>query len=239
MSLQPLRNPYARRSNEPYRSSTDHIRKILVSSYESTSNSAGTRKESSSWSQGAGGRRPLATPSSGSIVSNLSSERQPTSKNGPNRCPSKFHPDIPRTMHHPSTSAPTSTSAFVKLVQIRRQENDHRKPPPLTTASECVATISTTLSRASQSDLFSSTTNKPLLQAVLPHLRPFQREALEFAVSGKRYDRQFTEGTTNMESAGANEYGMALSRSIKPAATGISVPPVSPTGRILLADEMG
>ena len=237
MSLQPLRNPYARRSNEPYRSSTDNIRKLLVSSNESTFNSAGPIKKSSSWSQGAGGRRPLATPSSGSIVSNLSSERQPTSKNGPNRCPSRFHPDMP-TKHHPSTSAPTSTSPFVKL-QSRRQENDHRKPPPLTTASESVITISTTLSRASQSDLFSSTTNKPLLQAVLPHLRPFQREALEFAVSGKRYDRQFTEGTTNMESAGANEYGMALSRSIKPAATGISVPPVSPNGRILLADEMG
>jgi hypothetical protein len=88
--------------------------------------------------------------------------------------------------------------------------------------------------------LFSIADNKPLLQEVLPHLRPFQREALEFAVSGKRYGRQFTDGSTNnIGVAGVHEHGVASPFTTKPAATGMSVTSVSPNGRILLADEMG
>ena len=92
--------------------------------------------------------------------------------------------------------------------------------------------------------LFSSADNRPLLQEVLPKLRPFQREALEFAVSGKRYDRQFTDGSTNTTLAVAGEHeqdGVASGAfTNKPTSTRMmTATPVSPNGRILLADEMG
>ena len=68
--------------------------------------------------------------------------------------------------------------------------------------------------------------NPPTLESsILPKLRPFQREAFEFAVRGKIYDRQL-----NDDSAQNQQYGTA-GASRDPSLLG--------KGRILLADEMG
>ena len=59
---------------------------------------------------------------------------------------------------------------------------------------------------------------------ILPKLRPFQREAFEFAVNGKLYDRQLIE----------NDHGRGRGKgkvTMDPSLLG--------KGRILLADEMG
>lgn len=63
-----------------------------------------------------------------------------------------------------------------------------------------------------------------LYDQVLPKLRPFQREALEFAVNGKRYDRQVSPSTAASNTKTPNAQ-------FDPSLLG--------KGRILLADEMG
>ena len=67
--------------------------------------------------------------------------------------------------------------------------------------------------------------DKPLLQEVLPKLRPFQREALEFATQGKIFARQWKNS------------GSTKSSDNKSQRTQKTPPP--PRGRLLLADEMG
>lgn len=63
-----------------------------------------------------------------------------------------------------------------------------------------------------------------LLEQVKPKLRPFQREALEFATKGKRYGRQLSKESLKSSNKTAE---VVVDRS------------VLGTGRILLADEMG
>jgi hypothetical protein len=88
-------------------------------------------------------------------------------------------------------------------------------------------------------DAFCNTTaadNKPLLTHLLPQLRPFQREALEFAVEGKRYGRQFI--VANAESLETDD---SVSHSTPAAAADHVTKDCFPVGqgRILLGDEMG
>ena len=67
-----------------------------------------------------------------------------------------------------------------------------------------------------------------LYEQVLPKLRPFQKEAVDFAISGKQYDRQFNtdDDTTPTTSCSSTRCGaIEPSRLVK--------------GRLLLADEMG
>lgn len=61
----------------------------------------------------------------------------------------------------------------------------------------------------------------PLLPQILPKLRPFQREAFEFAVHGKRFARQWDPS--------AEEYSVEST----------SKQELNPDGRLLIADEMG
>ena len=61
---------------------------------------------------------------------------------------------------------------------------------------------------------------RPLLQDVLPRLRPFQREALEFATKGKIFERQWKNDSTTARPTGQGKVSS------------------SPNGRLLLADEM-
>lgn len=68
-----------------------------------------------------------------------------------------------------------------------------------------------------------------LLDQVLPKLRPFQREALEFATEGKLYKRQCADEDTT-SSTGA---------SLSSAACTTTDESLLGKGRILLADEMG
>ena len=60
--------------------------------------------------------------------------------------------------------------------------------------------------------------NKPLLKNLWEKLRPFQREAVEFCVLGKRYSRQL-HGTTTVSNT--------------------PLPNNFPRGRVLIGDEMG
>ena len=65
--------------------------------------------------------------------------------------------------------------------------------------------------------------NPSLLEQVLPKLRPFQREAFEFATRGEKYERQFS----SEEAAASVDFG------------DVTDPSLLGKGRILLADEMG
>ena len=62
--------------------------------------------------------------------------------------------------------------------------------------------------------------SNPLFREVVPQLRPFQREAVEFATQGKLYARQWTH-----ENVSSNSHRIDAKLLGK--------------GRILLADEMG
>jgi SNF2 family DNA or RNA helicase len=70
-----------------------------------------------------------------------------------------------------------------------------------------------------------------LLEQVVPKLRPFQREALEFATKGKLYDRQRAGTSTNgqpMVTSSDQTTGRSVARTTKENST-----------KLLLADEMG
>jgi hypothetical protein len=67
----------------------------------------------------------------------------------------------------------------------------------------------------------------PLLYRLLPKLRPFQREAMEFAVTGKRHARQMTLEATITTNTSTTEHDNTPQQIY------------NPQGRILLADEMG
>ena len=69
---------------------------------------------------------------------------------------------------------------------------------------------------------------KALLNEVMPKLRPFQREALEFATEGRIFERQFHYGATD-EHERLRSCNKTLSSSSR----------IHPQGRLLLADEMG
>jgi hypothetical protein len=70
----------------------------------------------------------------------------------------------------------------------------------------------------------------PLLYRLLPKLRPFQREAMEFAVTGKRHARQMTLEATITTNTSTTEHD---NNTTTPQEN------YNPQGRILLADEMG
>jgi SNF2 family DNA or RNA helicase len=71
-----------------------------------------------------------------------------------------------------------------------------------------------------------------LLEQVVPKLRPFQREALEFATKGKLYDRQragTSTGSTNGQPMTSDQTtGRCVASTTKESST-----------KLLLADEMG
>jgi SNF2 family DNA or RNA helicase len=75
-----------------------------------------------------------------------------------------------------------------------------------------------------------------LLEQVVPKLRPFQREALEFATKGKLYDRQRAGST----STGTSTNGQPMTTS-SDQTTGRSVASTTNdySTKLLLADEMG
>jgi hypothetical protein len=68
-----------------------------------------------------------------------------------------------------------------------------------------------------------------LLDQVLPKLRPFQREAVEFATEGKLYERQFSgTSSTNEQSTTTDRATLRCASTTKENTT-----------KLLLADEMG
>jgi SNF2 family DNA or RNA helicase len=75
-----------------------------------------------------------------------------------------------------------------------------------------------------------------LLEQVVPKLRPFQREALEFATKGKLYDRQRagTDTSAGMDSTnnGQGQQPMPMPMPMVTAKKNCST-------KMLLADEMG
>jgi len=117
----------------------------------------------------------------------------------------------------------------------------HQKPTPVSAAPKKANTPYSAASSSSSAPKSSAqpqsivsvldTHDKPLLQELLPKLRPFQREALEFAVTGKRYSRQFAvEGSASSATSSSHHNNYNDDSSLFPS---------SPNGRILLADEMG
>lgn len=83
--------------------------------------------------------------------------------------------------------------------------------------------------RSDSAGLVVSESEYPLLSYLLPKMRPFQREALEFAVLGKKYERQLSSLDGNNNTSLISETrAAAIPSKAQPR-----------RGRILLADEMG
>lgn len=103
--------------------------------------------------------------------------------------------------------------------------------------------------RKSTDDTLGNTaTNNPLMTQLLPQLRIFQREALEFAVDGKHYERQFMAPNAELlRTDDGGSIGKQSSVRISAADSRSNSSIISNTydcfpvgqGRILLADEMG
>jgi SWI/SNF-related matrix-associated actin-dependent regulator of chromatin subfamily A-like protein 1 len=78
----------------------------------------------------------------------------------------------------------------------------------------------------------------PLLSKLVSKLRPFQREALEFAVLGRQYQRQFTVNDTDTSTSGDGD-GKTAAVSSTDLPEDDHASSLLGIGRILLADEMG
>lgn len=86
------------------------------------------------------------------------------------------------------------------------------------------------INRRDTDELYITSDKHPLLSKLISKLRPFQREALEFSVLGKQYERQFV-----VEETSSTENRVTKSTSATSQNTALNLG----RGRILLADEMG
>lgn len=77
-----------------------------------------------------------------------------------------------------------------------------------------------------------------LLEQVVPKLRPFQREALEFATEGKLYDRQRQRQRQQQHAVSSMAASTVGSTNGQPMTARISGAKENST-KLLLADEMG
>ena len=90
----------------------------------------------------------------------------------------------------------------------------------------------------------STALNNPLLEEIQPKLRPFQREAFDFATKGTFYTRQFHEAQKPKLSSGSRRASSSKSRTETHQTSTTTIEASLDRsclgkGRILLADEMG
>lgn len=170
----------------------------------------------------------------------------------------------PRRNNNNDTSNDTSNSSNTYANPYASSSSSSRSSQAKAAASQssllsATATGTHTTSTATDDNNHHNHSHGTLLAQILPQLRPFQREGLEFAVSGTRYSRQLHDGTTApTATVSTTSTNISVERSTHAAAAipiptnetpplllpnssnnNSVVPLVVGQGRILLGDEMG
>jgi SNF2 family DNA or RNA helicase len=140
----------------------------------------------------------------------------PWQERGPNRKAEHFRVNILSSSH--------VIFPIPRPNRVVKNENNNLETPK--------TTIHNSLSDLTM-DARPSNPSPSLLEQVVPKLRPFQREALEFATKGKLYDRQRAGTSTGTEN------GQPMTSSQQTTGRCVASTTKENSTKLLLADEMG